>query len=150
MVYFDTSNINGTGGALFHKLDIAANSMTNLGSLESSGSSDKFDRVLLSPDGSKVYSAVCGSACVSFWLDTSNDAITTSYAEGSEDFPDLAVSGDGGTVDVASAFTDLLLNTETATVYIDWETWFPLAANEAKAQAWNCSVQSACQKPMRL
>ena len=130
--YFDTADINGTGTPLFHKLNTATNSITDLGSMQSGGSSDVFDRVLLSPDGSKVYSAVCGSVCVSFWLDTSTDMITTSYAELPEDFPDLAVSGDGSTVDVTGAFTDSLLDTETVTAYIDWETWFPLAANGEK------------------
>jgi hypothetical protein len=130
MVYFDTNDINGTGTPAFHKLNTASNSISDLGSLQSGGVSDKFDRVLLSPDGSKVYSSVEGA---SFWLDTSNDTIHYSMAVAlSGSFPDLAVSGDGGSVDVVGNLTDSTLNLETEPAYIDWETWFPLAADGEK------------------
>ena len=123
MVYFVTSDINGSGTPLFHKLNTSTSSITDLGSMQSGGgSSEEYDRVLLSPDGSKIYSVLCGSACVSLLLDTSNDLINSSYTDLTEDFPDLAVSRDGSTVDVAGAFADSSLNTETVTDYIDWET----------------------------
>jgi hypothetical protein len=130
MVYFDTNDINGTGTPAFHKLNSAAGSITDLGSFQSGGVSDEFDRALLSPDGSKVYSSIEGN---SFWLDTSNDQINYSNAPAlSGDFPDLAVSGDGSTVDAAGELTDASLNPENEIAYIDWETWFPLAANGQK------------------
>jgi hypothetical protein len=40
-------------------------------------------------------------------------------------FQDLAVSGDGTTVDVGGQLTDSLLNAQLDVVYVDWETWFP-------------------------
>jgi hypothetical protein len=133
MVYFNTADINGTGTPSFHKLNTASNSIVDLGSLQSAGGSDEFDRVLLSPDGSKVYSCAAGGVTVAFWLDTSNDAISYSSLDFTDDdFPDLAVSGDGSTLDVTSAWTDSVLNPETPVTYIDWETWFPLAANGQK------------------
>jgi hypothetical protein len=133
MVYFYTADINGSGTPAFHKLNTSTNSIIDLGSLQSGGGSDKFERVLLSPDGSKVYSCVAGGVTVAFWLDTSNDAISyTTFDFTDDDFPDLAVSGDGSTVDVTSAWTDSLLNPGTPVTYIDWETWFPLAANGQK------------------
>jgi hypothetical protein len=130
MVYFATNDINGTGTPAFHKLNTTTNSIIDLGSLQSGGVSDKFDRVLVSPDGSKVYSSIEG---VSFYLDTSNDTIHFSSAAAlSGGFPDLAVSGDGSTVDVVGSLTDSSLNPETEPAYIDWETWFPLAADGQK------------------
>ncbi len=128
MVYFATTDINGTGTPEFHKLNTATNSITDLG-LQSGGLSDKYNRVLLSPDSSKVYSSSEGG---SFYLDTSNDTIHFSSAAVLSDFPDLAVSGDGGTVDSVGSLTDSSLNPETEPAYIDWETWFPLAANGQK------------------
>jgi hypothetical protein len=126
MVYFDTSDINGTGTPWFHKLNTATGSIIDLGGLQSAGGSERFDRVLLSPDGTKVYTSVVGDVTIGYWLDTSNDqtqSSTNSFASG---FPDLALSGDGATVDVGGELTDSLLNAQLDVVYIDWETWFPL------------------------
>lgn len=122
MVYFDTRDINGTGTPAFHKLNTTTSSITDLGSLQSGGANDDFDRALSSPDGSKVYASI-GDAY--FWLDTSNDTIHFTSASGSGSSPDLAVSGDGSTVDADGELTDSLLNPETVLAYIDWETWFP-------------------------
>jgi hypothetical protein len=132
MVYFDTSDISGTGTPLFHKLNTTTNSIHDLGMLQSAGSSDNFSRVLLSPDGSKVFTVICGDVCISYWLDTSNDQINDSVAYLIEDFPDLAISGDGSEVDSAGEWADSSLNRETIVTYIDWETWFPIAANGQK------------------
>jgi hypothetical protein len=129
IVYFYTADISGTGAPAFHKLNTATRSITDLGSLLSGGLTDEFVRVILAPDGSKVYGNI---ERVSFWLDTSNDKISYFSMYLSDDFPDLAVSGDGSTVDVAGELTDSSLNAETVLVYIDWETWFPLAANGQK------------------
>jgi hypothetical protein len=129
IVYFYTADINGTGSPAFHKLNTATGSIIDLGSLQSGGTTDEFVRVRLSPDASKVY---CNIERLSFWLNTSNDRINYFSAYLSDDFPDLAVSGDGSTVDVAGELTDSSLNPETVLVYIDWETWFPLAANGQK------------------
>jgi DNA-binding beta-propeller fold protein YncE len=102
IVYFCATDANGTGTPLFHKLDSTTGVITDLGRLQSTGGNDVYDRVLLSPDGSKVYFSVAGDFSGSFWLDTANDQMTFSNAGywGST-LPDLAVSGDGRTVAVA-------------------------------------------------
>jgi hypothetical protein len=128
MVYFDTRDINGTGTPLFHKLNTSAGSIIDLGltdGLQSGGEGDEFDRVLLSPDGSKVYSSISGGVTIGFWLDTSNDQIHFAAANFFGGGQDLAVSGDGTTVDVGGQLTDSLLNAQLDVVYVDWETWFP-------------------------
>jgi hypothetical protein len=126
MVYFWTSDINGIGTPAFHKLDTSTPTISDLGYSQglSSTGSDYYIRVLLSPDGSKVYTASA------FWLDTSNDQMYLYQVFSS--FPDLAVSADGGTVDVAGEWTDSVLDPEVGVAYIDWETWFPVAANGQK------------------
>jgi len=99
IVYFDTSDINGTGTPLFHKLNTATGSIIDLGysdGLSSGGASDKYSRVLLSPDGSKVYSSISGDVTIGFWLDTSNDNIHYTNANSLGGSEDIAVSGDGG------------------------------------------------------
>jgi IPT/TIG domain-containing protein len=129
MVYFDTRDIDGTGTPLFHKLDTSLGSIIDLGlqdGLQSGGAGDQYDRVLLSPDGSKVYSSISGGVTIGFWLDTSNDQLHFAGANSFGGSQDLAVSGDGTAVDVGGQFTDSLLNAQLDVVYIDWETWFPL------------------------
>jgi hypothetical protein len=130
MVYFDTRDIDGTGTPLFHKLNTSAGSIIDLGlqdGLQSGGADDQFDRVLLSPDGSKVYSSISGGVTIGFWLDTSNDQLHFAVANSFGGSQDLAVSGDGTTLDVGGQFTDSLLNAQLDVVYVDWETWFPFA-----------------------
>jgi len=124
IVYFATADISGTGTPAFHKLDSSSGLISDLGTVQSGGMSDEFARVLLSPDGSRVYSSIEG---VTFWLDTSNDQIlySSATANGSGGVPDLAISGDGSTVDIDGYLTDPSLNPETIPVYIDWETWLP-------------------------
>jgi sugar lactone lactonase YvrE len=88
-------------------------------------SAGEFTRVLLNPDGKRVYSHIENAA---FWVDTSNDKIHYSrIASLSGGVHDVAVSADGSTVDDQSLFSDPFLNPEMPTVYIDWETWLPTA-----------------------
>jgi hypothetical protein len=126
IVYFATADIGGTGTPAFHKLDSSSGLISDLGTLQSGGSADKFVRVLLSPDGSRVYSEIEGAT---FWLDTSNDSIhfSSATASNSGGVPDLSISGDGTTVDINGYLTDPLLNPEATPAYVDWETWFPTA-----------------------
>jgi len=126
VVYFMTADIGGTGTPAFHRLNTATGSIVDLGMLYSGGPADKFARVLLSPDGSKLYGNDGGWA---FWLDTSNDQISNSSWISSWDYSDmdLAVSADGSTVDNGGIFADPSLNPEMETDYVDWETWFPSA-----------------------
>ena len=111
MIYFDTADINGTGTPLFHKLNTATQSITDLGELQAGGIIDKFDRVLLSPDGTKIYSGGFGQVNNGFWVDTSNDQIHilgSNYLPGG--FSDVAISADGSTVDVGGQLTDSSLD----------------------------------------
>lgn len=130
-VYFATADISGTGTPAFHKLDTSTGLIQDLGMFLSGGQLDQYVRVLLSPDGSRLYSNIEGAT---FWLDTSNDQIHNSSTAGSASggFPDLAVSGDGSTVDIDDYLTDLSLGPETTPTYVDWETWFPTATTGQK------------------
>jgi hypothetical protein len=142
MVYFDTNDIGGTGAAAVHKLNTAAGSITDLYFLangdplypSSGGVADKFDRMLLSPDGSKVYTNIEGT---SYLIDTANNQMVESISTSSGDggVQDLAVSGDGSTVDINGFLTDPSLNPEMVPAYIDWETWFPTAVLGQKLNA---------------
>lgn len=128
IVYYSAADINGTGTWLFHKLDTNTGVITDFTQLQSTGPTDPYDRVLLSPDGSKVYSSVGGDVATGFWLDTSTDQMTFSNAGNWGDgFPDMALSADGSTTAVAGETADSLLNPEAESTYIDWETWFPMA-----------------------
>lgn len=131
IVYFSTADIAGTGTPAFHKLDTSTSTITDLGNFQSGIPSYPLVRVLLSPDGSRVYSSIEGT---SFWLDTTNDQIHYSNAtsSGSGWIPDLAISGDGSTVAVNAFFANPSLNAEMAPEYVDWETWLPIATTGQK------------------
>jgi len=133
-VYFATADIDGTGTPAFHKLDTGTGTVADLGGLRSGGLVDKLDRVLLSTDGTRAYAENEG---VTFWVDTSNDQIHFSpgTANNAGGFPDLALSSDGSTVAIDGFLADASLNAETATAYIDWETWFPTATTGQKLNA---------------
>jgi hypothetical protein len=130
IVYFSTCDIRGSGTPSFHKLDISRGSIIDLGNFDDGDllCLDGFDRVLLSPDGSKIYSSADGD---NFWLDTSNDQIhgtfnafpfTVDYAVSlAVNTLDVAISGDGNTVDVDGNLTDSKLNEETEPAYNDFE-----------------------------
>jgi hypothetical protein len=113
---------------LLHKLDSSTGTITDLGTLQSTGPLDVYDRVLLSADGSKVYTSVAGDVATGILIDTTSDQLTFSNAGyWGSGFPELAVSGDGSTVAVAGESADAMLNPQAETTYIDWEVWFPSA-----------------------
>ena len=124
IVYFATTDLNPPPGALppaLHKLDTSANTITDLGTWQSES---KFDKVILSPDGSRVYGEIGGGI---LWMDTATDQLTLisgtgPVPTGSEDF---AVSADGSTVVFEGSLMDAELHPEAAEAYIDWETWLP-------------------------
>jgi len=125
-VYFTTADIGGTGTPAFHELTTSTGQITNLGSAQSGGTSDMYDRVLLSPDQTKVYVNVEGAT---FWIDTATNAVNYAAGVASNDGGEIdgAVSADGSTIDFDGYITDALLNPETVPAYIDWETWLPTA-----------------------
>jgi sugar lactone lactonase YvrE len=103
------------------KLNTLTGTFTSLGTIHSGGAIDEDGRVLLSSDGTRVYSEVEGEA---FWLDTATDTIHYSTSTGSNDggYPDLAISSDGSTLITNNDLTDSSLNAISAPAYIDWET----------------------------
>jgi sugar lactone lactonase YvrE len=115
----------------FLKLDTISGAFSYIG--EQTGASyTQWNRVLLSPDGSKVY--LVGPQGIE-WLDTSNDQLHVSSVQISPtnwisptNFPDLSVSADGSTVMLEGTFTDQWFNAESDAEYLDWETWFPIPA----------------------
>ena len=107
MVYFDTNDIGGTGTPAIHKLDTSADTITDLYYEDrifpsSGGVADKFDRVILSPDGMNIYTNVEG---VSYVINPSNDLMTQSHATSTGDggVQDLEVSNDSSTVWTSTA-----------------------------------------------
>ena len=127
IVYFVTAYVSGQNSPFaFHKLDTSTGAITDFGAIESMNVDDKYGRVLLSPDGSRVYCAIDGAT---FWLDTSNDQMHfASPVANNNTVPEAAISGDGSIVDVEDSLDDASLNQETEPAYVDWETWLPSAA----------------------
>jgi len=125
-IYFNTADIGGTGTPAFHELAASNGQITNLPSLASGGGSDSWDRVLLSPDQTKVYVNVEGAT---YWFNTATNAAHGAGAVASNDGGEVdgAVSGDGSTLFFDGYFTDSLPNPENVPAYIDWETWLPSA-----------------------
>jgi hypothetical protein len=123
-IYFATFQLISLPGISlpgFHKLNTGANTISDLGTRESGS---KFDKVILSPDGSRVYAEIDADI---LWMNTATDQLTLIPGNGA--FPsgalDFAVSGDGSTVVFEGTFMDAELHAETVEAYIDWETWFP-------------------------
>jgi hypothetical protein len=124
IVYFATTELTPPAGMAppgFHELNSGANTITDLGTWQSGS---KFDKVILSPDGSRVYAEIDGGI---LWMNTATDQLT--LISGNGPVPtgtvDFAVSADGSTVVFEGAFLDAELNAETAEAYIDWESWLP-------------------------
>jgi hypothetical protein len=125
-VYFATADVGGTGTPAFHKLSTSTKTMTVIGTSQSGGVSDRYIRVLLSPDQSKVYANVEGGV---FWVNTADDTVHSAGGVSSNDGGELdaAISGDGNTLDINGYLADGSLHPENVGAYIDWETWLPSA-----------------------
>jgi hypothetical protein len=125
-VYMTTNDIDGTGEAALWKLDPATGTISKLGTPVSGGVADKYDRLVLSPDASRVYGEVEGGA---FTVDTATDTFHQANSVGSNSGgqQDIAVSADGSTVVIDGYLTDSSLNPENLPAYVDWETWLPQA-----------------------
>ena len=125
-IYFTTADIGGTGTPAFHELTTSSGQITDLSSAQSGGSSDRNDRLLLSPDQTKVYVNMEGGT---FWIDTSTNTVNRATAVASNDGGEIdgAISGDGSTLSFDGYLTDATPNPENVPAYIDWETWLPTA-----------------------
>jgi hypothetical protein len=129
MVYFSTQ----APAYEFEKLDTSTGLVTNLGNGFGVQQVCESCRVVQSPDGSQIYGNVGG---IGFWVSPSNDQVTLSSSFGGGlggGFPDLAVSGDGSTVDVDSNFADSSMNFESTLAYTDWEWFYPVELNVQNA-----------------
>jgi hypothetical protein len=125
IVYFATPELTPLPGMLppgFHKLNTGTNTISDLGTWQSGS---KFDKVILSPDGSRVYAEIDGGI---LWMNTATDQLTLISGNGAVPTGpvDFAVSADGSTVVFEGTLLDAELNAETAEAYIDWETWLPM------------------------
>jgi hypothetical protein len=126
-VYFVPAG--GWGASTLLKLDGSSGSIKDLApGLVNPDIYDGLDRVILSRDGRRVYTAVA-DACI--WVDTTNDQVHMS-PDNRPGSADLAVSSDGSTVYMDGFFTDDSLNAENEPAYIQWETWFPTQVVGAK------------------
>lgn len=123
-VYITTNDIYGRREAALWKLDPGTGTISKLADVTSGGAIDKYDRLVLSPDASLVYGEVEGIAfTVNTAADTFHQAASVS-APGTGQH-DLAISGDGSTVDINGYFADASLAPENVPAYVDWETWLP-------------------------
>ena len=92
-------------------------------------------RVLLSPDGSRIFANDNGFGV---WVATATNQVNKSFSSssiataGPSEFPELAMSLDGSTLDLEGDLADTSLNSEVTIAYIDWETWFPIGVNGQK------------------
>jgi hypothetical protein len=132
MVYFSTQSPVYE----FEKLDTSTGHVTNLG--KGFGAPQVCDscRVVQSSDSSHIYGNVAG---IGFWVDPSTDTVVNSASFGGGlggNFPDLAISRDGSTLDVDSNFADTSLSFESTLAYADWEWFYPPASN-GLTPPWN-------------
>jgi hypothetical protein len=122
-VYYATDNPNLGSSGGFNKLDTTTGVITNF---EPVKFGDSFMRVLLSPDGTRVY-ANDGSG---IWIVTTIDdsiveALQATLSEtGNED---AAISADGSVVLTSSLLTDSELNISGDIAYVDRDVWLPVA-----------------------
>jgi DNA-binding beta-propeller fold protein YncE len=122
VIYYAVDYLGGSGGPTFEKLDTTTNTTTILGS----GGGILTDvRVLLSPDGSRVY---VDFQSLGFYLDTATDKITLSSGPGlGGGVPDFSMSADGTTLAADGFVVDSILNPTGIIEYVDRETWLPQA-----------------------
>jgi hypothetical protein len=125
LVYYASADINGTGANAFHVLDTATGVTMDIPEIVNGGLSDEFDRVFLSPDGTRAYSNAGGSP---FWMDTGTDLATyPSLSLLGPGSPDFAMSADSTTFAADGYLTDAYLNPFSMVAYIDRELFFPTA-----------------------
>jgi len=132
VVYYAGFQTGGTGFSALHKLDTSTGIITNLGTTNGNGiqdlgePSEPFTRVLISPDGSKIYLNLDGFAYI---VDTSDDTISHNQALQQLADPtgaaDLTLSGDGTTLVVSGFITDADLSPFALVTYVDRDIWVP-------------------------
>jgi streptogramin lyase len=133
IVYYGIYNNDSDPPGGFGQLDISTGKVTSYNQY-SMGNGDAFMRVLMSPDGSYVYSG--GAGCPSI-INTSTGLIAEGLTacnagDGNED---MAISGDGSTILTADLLTDENLNIESNITYVDRDVWLVLGVYGQKLNA---------------
>lgn len=129
VVYYATFDLpsSQSGITAFHKLNTTNGSITDFNLVEDVGQNedDSYIRVLLSPDGSRVYVNENGHAWI---LDTSDDSLSAALQvtvdEGSVE---MAISADGNELVTAGFLTDDYFNAISQVAYVDRDVWLPVA-----------------------
>jgi DNA-binding beta-propeller fold protein YncE len=128
-VYYATFNLPGSQSSVtaFHKLNTTNGSITDFSVIEDVGQNgdDAYIRVLLNPDGSRVYVNEDGHAWI---LDTTNDSINPVFQvtidEGSVE---TAMSASGNELITAGFLTDDNFEAIAQVGYVDRDVWLPIA-----------------------
>jgi hypothetical protein len=126
LVYFAVADIDGDGIQALYLLRVATGKISSLSNqISAAGNNDAYTRMLLTPDGARVWGNVDG---ITLYIDTASNKI---YFAGPDDEsggePDFAISDDGSTLNYEGILTDANGNTETSIAYNDYETWVPTA-----------------------
>jgi DNA-binding beta-propeller fold protein YncE len=125
-VYYATNDQNTDPPGGFNKLDTTTGVITNF---EPVKNGDSFVRVLLTPDGARVF-VNDGPGDAGVWVvDTSDDSLTeglqaTLAGNGNED---AALSGDGSVLLASDLLTDDNLNVFGDVTYVDRDVVLPIA-----------------------
>lgn len=133
IVYFGTysQEISPPGG--FGKLDSTSGQITDFppGTLEDANA---FTRVLLSPDGSRVFVNEGGYSWI---LNTSDDSLSEGIQVSTAGnlSGDMTLSSDGSTVLTSDMLTDSGLNVAANIAYVDRDVWLPTAVYGQKLNA---------------
>jgi hypothetical protein len=129
MVYFTSE----TPSYPFEKLNTSTGQVTPIGSALP-GVPCQPCHVVQSSDGSHIYGNFVGSG---FWVDPSNDQVTVSSSPWglTSAYPELAVSGNGSTVEIDNNFADSSLNFESTPANTGWDWSYPPGPTSS-APAW--------------
>ena len=125
-VYFAIADIDGDGAEALYLLNAATGNISLLSNeVTAAGNDDAYTRMLLTPDGSRVWGNTDG---VSFYVETSSNKLNFAgpYDPGGGE-PDLALSADGSTLNYEGMLADDNGNLETIMTYNDYETFIPLS-----------------------
>jgi DNA-binding beta-propeller fold protein YncE len=125
-IYYSAVFTGGGGTLALHKLDVTTGNVTDLGPFQDEPT-DIDLRILRNPDGSIIYSQMEG---ISFEVNPATDAVSEALnivSSSSGGNSEISISADGSTLITNNYMTDASLNPFSQQVYIDWETFLPVA-----------------------
>lgn len=131
IVYFATVGVDVSGARALHKLDTTSGTITDFDTIGDGMAEDMDTRMILSPDGTHVYSQVDG---IVLDIDTSTDQVTEGISASSSGGGNLemSVSADGSTIASNAYFADENMNPFGIQAYADRETWLAVATEGQK------------------